>query len=128
MEKNNVTISISGGDIKSSQIGDNRHAKMVVNTDTDVQNDKIEELKQQLAKLIQSIEAETEIDQETKDEYLMTISGAKTQIENGKCSKGVLRGLNKTLDEFSGVVTGMGALGQAISATVDVVETMMKSF
>ncbi|MBA4496444.1 hypothetical protein ACFO25_10405 [Paenactinomyces guangxiensis] len=127
METRNVNINISG-DVRSSQVGDNRNAKMTVNTATNRQDEKIEELKQQLTKLIQSIETTTEIDEETKDEYLMSLSGAKTEIENGKCSKGVLRGLNKTLTEFGGVVAGIAALGQAVSATTDVVETVLKTF
>lgn len=127
MENKNVSVNINGGVVNSSQIGDNRNAKMIVNSHPDAKEAKLEELKQKLSELIRRIETATEIDEETKDEYLMSISGAKSQIENGKCTPGILKGLNKRLTEFSGIVAGISALGDFVSATVSVVEALLKS-
>jgi hypothetical protein len=127
MGNNNISINIHGGKLTNNQIGDNRHANMNVSNHLDPKKEEVEVLKQKLNELIQRIETTTELDEETKDEYLLSINGAKSQIENGRCTKGVLKGLNKSLTEFSGIVAGISALAPAVSATVDVIEALLKS-
>lgn len=128
MENRNFSININDTMVNNTQIGDNRNANITVNSRPDEKEEKIEELKQNLSELIRRIETAPELDEETKDEYLMSINGAKSQIENGKCTLGILKGLNKRLTEFSGIVAGISALAPSVSATVDVIEALLKSF
>lgn len=134
MGNGNFSLNFNNNVMNGTQIGDNRNAKMDnrnaninISNHLDPKEEIVEELKQKLNELIQRIETTTELDEETKDEYLLSVNGAKSQIENGKCTKGVLKGLNKSLTEFSGIVAGISALAPAVSAVVDVIEALLKS-
>ncbi|AUS08082.1 hypothetical protein C1X05_04080 [Laceyella sacchari] len=123
MANDGIYINNNPGQVIMNQ---GRNNSVVQNVNYIGKHDEYGELKQKLAELIQALETTTEIDQDTKQEFLSILYGPKSLVEKGNCTPRVLNRLNNTLVELGGIVAGSAALGQVVSATMDVVGGFLK--
>lgn len=110
--KGQVNLNTSSGTIQATQ-------NVLQNRDIT----KEEELIQLLQKLVEVVESEEQVDEEVKEVLIPVLQSTVQKVQDGTAKPSTFKALNKTLVELSGYTAASAALGQVVSAVMDVVST-----
>ncbi|MBN2908321.1 hypothetical protein JQC72_02145 [Polycladomyces sp. WAk] len=86
------------------------------------------QLYQRLEQLLNELKRTDQLDGERKEEAVEYIDDVLANVKERSIKKGSLRKLNKELMEMKGLISASSALGQCISAVMDIISTILKAY